>query len=64
MHGKLTSGRAAVHNQCHDFPVSNDDIGQKLLDPSDIGPDQAGALFDVTDVVSSDIVGRANGPTS
>jgi len=33
-------------------------------DPSDDGPDQAGAPFGVIDVVNFDIVGPANGPTS
>jgi hypothetical protein len=71
MHGKLTSDRAAVYNRCHDYPVSKDDYGRELLeadpdpdDPSDDGPDQAGAPFGVTDVVKIDIVGPANGPTS
>ncbi len=53
-----------MYNQCTDWPVSKDDYGREILaadpdpdDPSDDGPDQAGALFGVTDVANVSIVG-------
>lgn len=70
-HGKLTSDRAAVHRQCDDWPVLKNDDGRELLeavpdpdDPSDVGPDQTGVPFGVTDVVDFHIVSAADGTTS
>lgn len=60
-----------MHNQCNDWPVLKDDSGRELLaadpdpdDPSDVGPDQAGALLGVIDVVNVGFANTAKVPTS